>query len=625
VFIGSSSEGHLLIGISLQILGHPRAGAPGRLSWTDSVMCRAGQPPSQDAASLREHSATPRRCATCDSSIRPQRAPRCKSGEGWFGLLSPSIDTRRLRVLDHLEHLRFWGDGRLALHRMTARITQTVVTAVLLILCAAVPAWALSVRTIQLGSYSSPTQIIAGPNGALWVTGGGSVWRVTTAGVAQQIALPPIPGGIHDPTGIVSGPDGNIWFADSPPDGNNLGRVTPSGAAQEFSFGDVSPAEATGDPGNAGADVAVGSDSQLWFMARQFQVSTGQYTASIAHANTAGVLVGMVAIPGNPRLVALARGPDGNIWFTQAGPAGVDRITPAGALTQILTPFSPGERLAGLAAGPDGRVWVLDDGPSGSQSGRLARIAPDGAVSWSSIPGESQPLDSIARGSDGNMWITAGGGLLRASPAGAFASFLLPLGLEAKRITTGPDGNLWFTMPNLDSIATFTPRRPCHVPRVVGLTRDQASQQLSNSFCRLGKVRGRGNSNEVIAQHPAPGTLGVSGAAVSVVLGAPSRITLTTPRSVKLGRKFSLMLRGRAIGGGYTLDAVFARAPCAADFATEIQRSAVAPGPTWSAVHGAFRHAVTVSSASRGRHYICGYLTLGSLTTARGSASYLTS
>ncbi len=50
-----------------------------------------------------------------------------------------------------------------------------------------------------------------------------------------------------NPEGITAGPDGNLWFTE----GNNIGRMTPTGAITEF-------------PNGAGA-ITAGPDGNLWF------------------------------------------------------------------------------------------------------------------------------------------------------------------------------------------------------------------------------------------------------------------------------------------------------------------------------------------------------------------------
>ena len=59
--------------------------------------------------------------------------------------------------------------------------------------------------------------------------------------------------------------------------------------------------------------------------------------------------------------------------------------------------------------------------------------------------GSSDPI-GITTGPDGNLWFTAGTDIGRITTAGSFTGFPVPQALgEPQFITAGPDGNLWFT------------------------------------------------------------------------------------------------------------------------------------------------------------------------------------
>ena len=63
---------------------------------------------------------------------------------------------------------------------------------------------------------SNPTSIVAGADGALWLTDfssgeSGGLWRLTTAGVFTHVAVPTPDG---QPFAIARGPDANIWFTE---------------------------------------------------------------------------------------------------------------------------------------------------------------------------------------------------------------------------------------------------------------------------------------------------------------------------------------------------------------------------------------------------------------------------
>jgi sugar lactone lactonase YvrE len=79
-------------------------------------------------------------------------------------------------------------------------------------------------------------------------------------------------------------------------------------------------------------------------------------------------------------LLAIAAGPDGNMWFTDAGyPSAIGRITPSGQITEFNTGV-PGNarRPSGIAAGADGNMWFTDPGQA--------------------VPGETRVIGSIGTG-----------------------------------------------------------------------------------------------------------------------------------------------------------------------------------------------------------------------------------
>ncbi len=71
-----------------------------------------------------------------------------------------------------------------------------------------------------------------------------------------------------------------------------------------------------------------------------------------------------------------------------------------------------------------------------------------GTVTEYAIPTkESQPV-GITTGPDGNLWFTEGHGnkIGKVTPGGVFTEYTLPTTMsEPEGITSGPDGNLWFT------------------------------------------------------------------------------------------------------------------------------------------------------------------------------------
>ena len=183
--------------------------------------------------------------------------------------------------------------------------------------------------------------------------------------------------------------------------------------------------------------------------------------------------------PGRP--LGVAPGPDGNVWFV-TGLGQLGRVTPTGAMALFTIPTPPActtncppptappppaERLASgqeIALGPDGALWFTQ--PFSNNVGR-ATISNGALVSVQEFPaptGCHPPyrfcMDGITTGPDGNVWFTEPikGKIGRLDPlTGITTEFAIPGGGFPLRITAGPDGNLWFADNGTSSVGRVTP------------------------------------------------------------------------------------------------------------------------------------------------------------------------
>ncbi|HET7466110.1 MAG TPA: choice-of-anchor D domain-containing protein, partial [Candidatus Dormibacteraeota bacterium] len=143
---------------------------------------------------------------------------------------------------------------------------------------------------------------------------------------------------------------------------------------------------------------------------------------------------------GTASLEGMVAGPDGNIWFVDAGLNMVGKITPAGVITQFPVPAT-GAGSRSITVGPDGNFWIATTLPDS-----IVRLTP-GGVATSFAAAEHSGPESITEGPDGNLWFTEffAGKLARITPAGVITEFEIPTPDSNPRgIVTGPDGNLWF-------------------------------------------------------------------------------------------------------------------------------------------------------------------------------------
>src|SRR5207302_895999 len=153
----------------------------------------------------------------------------------------------------------------------------------------------------------------------------------------------------------------------------------------------------------------------------------------------------------NLQPVSITTGPDGNVWFSEFPPPGVNspgaigRITPAGAVTQY--PVRQGSDPFGLTTGSDGNLWFAN-------LGSIARMTPTGVETDFTVPapGGARAVTGqpVTTGPDGNVWFTFNASssdwIGRVTPTGVISLFPIPYDSSSilTSITTGPDGNIWY-------------------------------------------------------------------------------------------------------------------------------------------------------------------------------------
>ncbi|MFN8108435.1 MAG: hypothetical protein U0Y82_01085 [Thermoleophilia bacterium] len=158
------------------------------------------------------------------------------------------------------------------------------------------------------------------------------------------------------------------------------------------------------------------------------------------------------------RPLNIARGADGDMWFTYAlGSGSLARITADGVVTDLSGTVPADRRPYDLTLGPDGAMWFTE-----SAVGRIGRLAPDGTYAeFSAGLGADSVPKGITAGPDGNLWFTLSGGtggIGRITPAGVITVFTAGMAANggAVDIVAGSDGNLWYTNYNNYAIGRIT-------------------------------------------------------------------------------------------------------------------------------------------------------------------------
>ncbi len=151
----------------------------------------------------------------------------------------------------------------------------------------------------------------------------------------------------------------------------------------------------------------------------------------------------------------LESGPDDSIWYTFYGsPSGLGRLTTAGFATEFSPsfPFSP----SAFTAGPDGNLYGIAHGSSVSE---IVRVSTTGVFTRIAFLA-SYITGDITTGADGNLWFTeySENKIVRMSPGGSFTEYAIgTVGAGPYQITAGADGNVWFGEYNGNKIGRITP------------------------------------------------------------------------------------------------------------------------------------------------------------------------
>ena len=139
-------------------------------------------------------------------------------------------------------------------------------------------------------------------------------------------------------------------------------------------------------------------------------------------------------------------GPDGNIWFAakHGDNFATGTITSQGQVSEkTLTGVA---NLVWIASGPGHRLWLSYYDSLGNP--KVGSVDDLGVVSGYAVP--AAPT-MITKGSDGNLWFPLHGSVMRMTVGGDLTTFSLPMGARSNApmvpnwIIDGPNGDLWIT------------------------------------------------------------------------------------------------------------------------------------------------------------------------------------
>ena len=206
------------------------------------------------------------------------------------------------------------------------------------------------------------------------------------------------------------------------------------------------PVITTFSTGSGSAPFSIGTDTatgDMWF--------TDQGDNTIGRIGTDGTIAKFGPTTAQPRTMAM--GADGDMYFTE-----LDRIGRINPHTQAIDEFTAGLPVGSLPGfitrGPasDNDLWFSD-----LATKELGTISfPGGAIS--EMPVDGTPY-AIAIGPDGNVWYTRtdNDSVEAITTSGTvIGDYALTNGANPRSIGVGPDGNLWVTENSGNQIARIT-------------------------------------------------------------------------------------------------------------------------------------------------------------------------
>jgi len=166
-----------------------------------------------------------------------------------------------------------------------------------------------------------------------------------------------------------------------------------------------------------------------------------------------------VSGPAGAEPLGIARGPDGNVWFTESTSFAIGKIDPNGTVTIYQTPgpYPPGPGgPVSVVAGPDGAMWATDP-----VNNRIDRVTTSGTYTTFALPTASAGPFGIAVGADGNLWFTEKNAskVGRITPQGTITEFATPSPTAVPEgIALAADGNVWFVETGTGLLGSVTPQ-----------------------------------------------------------------------------------------------------------------------------------------------------------------------
>jgi len=273
------------------------------------------------------------------------------------------------------------------------------------------------------------SQLVAGPDGNIWVAVTDAVARVTPDGTVREFTSADFDKLGH-PEGGITAAAGAIWVSQPPVGFQSILKITPGDTpvAESFPVTDI----------DAGATaMTLGPDGNIWVGVPGKLV---KFPPSDPTNSTVYTFTGL-----QPKCMAAS--PDGTLWVADANGTDPALLNVKTDGTPVHDPYPTGGGPQCLAVSPAGQVTVALPLNSPQQIGQLV---PGGSLTTIDRPIPADPF-GVAFGGDGAFWVAmfAGNRLDRVTPDGQITpltGFPDVANQGPRQITVGPGNTLWATL-----------------------------------------------------------------------------------------------------------------------------------------------------------------------------------
>jgi len=193
--------------------------------------------------------------------------------------------------------------------------------------------------------------------------------------------------------------------------------------------------------------ITAGPDGALWFTEGQAGTGNGK----IGRITTSGVITEYPITSANSDPFGIAPGPNGTVWFTESAASKIGQITTGGVITEYPTQMT-NRGPAGIALFGSALAFT-------EYADNIGIITTSGGIGEYPIPTASSNPLYITTGPDGNLWFTEhdANQIGRMNSSGVATEFPIPTPNSGPTgITAGPDGALWFVEYNANKIGRIT-------------------------------------------------------------------------------------------------------------------------------------------------------------------------